>query len=172
VQVALFARAAVAQVDSRMRLARGRGKTASHVRRTLQKVVVVLCFGALLACGKKSSELREWRPEDHQPPPSVPPEGQGSADESGDSTSRAATALFSMRCASCHGEGGHGDGTGKPPGAQLPDFASSAFQDARSDGQLYEAIAKGRGLMPAFGAEITEAGIAALIAHVRALRSE
>jgi mono/diheme cytochrome c family protein len=123
-------------------------------------------LGTLLACGK--SELREWRPEDHQPPPAVAPEGQGSAEESGDPTARAAAALFSMRCASCHGEGGRGDGSGRPPGAALPDFASAAFQSARSDAQLREVISNGRGMMPAFGNEITEPGIAALIGQVRA----
>jgi mono/diheme cytochrome c family protein len=134
--------------------------------------VLLLTLASLLACGKGASELREWRPEDHQPPPAVMPEGQGIVQESGDPGARAAAALFSMRCASCHGQDGRGDGSARPPGAQIPDFASEAFQNARSDGQLHEVIAKGRGLMPAFGAEITEKGIAALIAHVRGLRAE
>ncbi len=133
---------------------------------------MVLALGAVLACGKDTSQLREWRPEDHQPPPAVMPEGQGAAEESGDPVARAAAALFSMRCASCHGEAGRGDGSARPPGAQLPDFGSAAFQSAHSDAQLHEVIAKGRGLMPAFGADITEKGIAALIAHVRALRAD
>jgi mono/diheme cytochrome c family protein len=151
-----------------MRSAPGRAKTASHVRAHPAQLVLVMFLGSVLACGKGASELREWRPEDHQPPPAVLPEGQGAADESGDPNARAAAALFSMRCASCHGERGRGDGPGRPPGAQLPDFGNQAFQDARSDQQLHDVIAKGRGLMPAFGSEITEQGIAALIAYVRA----
>lgn len=133
------------------------------------RAILALSLGAALACGKGASELREWRPDDHQPPPAVAPEGQGAAEESGDSTARAAAALFSMRCASCHGERGRGDGTARPPGVQLPDFSDRGFQDAHSDDQLRDVIAKGRGMMPAFGGEITEKGIAALIAHVRAL---
>jgi mono/diheme cytochrome c family protein len=152
-----------------MRAAPGRAKTASHVRAIFAKVVLGLSLGCTLACGKGSSELREWRPEDHQPPPAVLPEGQGEAEESGDPTTRAAAALFSMRCASCHGERGRGDGSGRPPGAQLPDFGARAFQEARSDRELHDAIAKGRGMMPAFGAEITEPGIDALIVYVRAM---
>jgi mono/diheme cytochrome c family protein len=156
-----------------MRAAPGRAKTASHVRAISRKAVLALCLGSALACGGKgSSELREWRPEDHQPPPAVMPEGQGAAEESGDPNARAAAALFSMRCASCHGEGGRGDGSGRPPAAHVPDFTDHAFQAARSDQQLREVIAKGRGMMPAFGAEITEKGIAALIAHIRALGTE
>ena len=51
-------------------------------------VLVLLAFGSLVACGKGASELREWRPDDHQPPPAVLPEGQGEAQESGDPGSR------------------------------------------------------------------------------------
>jgi mono/diheme cytochrome c family protein len=123
------------------------------------------------ACGQKKTRT-EWRPEDHQPPPAEVPEGQGAAEESGDATARAAAALWSMRCAQCHGEHGHGDGSGKPPGVALPDFASAAFQDKRSDSELYQVIDKGRNMMPAFGQEITRAGIEALIGHVRSLREQ
>jgi mono/diheme cytochrome c family protein len=97
----------------------------------------------------------------------VAPEGQGSAEETGDPTARAAAALWSMRCATCHGEAGRGDGTGKPPGAALPDFSAPSFQSGHSDAKLYETIANGRNLMPAFGKELTKEGIEALIAHVR-----
>jgi mono/diheme cytochrome c family protein len=121
-----------------------------------------------VACGQRA-ELTEWKPEDHQPPPSVAPEGQGSAEETGDPTARAAAALWSMRCATCHGEGGRGDGAGKPPGAALPDFSAASFQSGHSDDKLYETIANGRNLMPAFGKELTKEGIEALIAHVRRL---
>jgi mono/diheme cytochrome c family protein len=77
-----------------------------------------------------------------------------------------------MRCAQCHGEHGHGDGSGRPPGAALPDFASAAYQDKRSDSELYQVIDKGRNMMPPFGQEITRAGIEALIAHIRGLREQ
>ena len=127
-----------------MRSAPGRAKTASHVRAYPPQIVLVMFLGSVLACGKGASELREWRPDDHQPPPAVMPEGQGAAQESGDPNARAAAALFSMRCASCHGEHGRGDGSGRPPGAQVPDFGNQAFQDARSDQQLHDVIAKDR----------------------------
>ena len=121
-----------------------------------------------VGCGQRSS-LSEWKPSDHQEPPSVAPEGQGSAEETGDPTARAAAALWSMRCATCHGEAGRGDGAGKPPGAALPDFSAPSFQSGNSDAKLYETIANGRNLMPAFGKELTKEGIEALIAHVRRL---
>ncbi len=168
-----------------MRRSTKRGKTASHVHvypetsasRLAQSVLRTSWLGAsflmvLTSCGKSGASLSEWRPEDHQPPPSELPAGQGAGDESGDPTARAAAALWSMRCATCHGEEGHGDGPGRPPSIALPDLASAAFHERRSDAQLYEVIEKGRGSMPAFGEEITKTGIEALIGHVRTLRSK
>jgi mono/diheme cytochrome c family protein len=131
--------------------------------------LALLC---LSACDGGKKPRTEWRPEDHQPPPAELPEGQGAAEESGDPTARAAKALWSMRCAQCHGEDGHGDGTGRPPGAVLPDFASADFQQKRSDVEIYQVIEKGRNMMPAFGQEITRQGIDALIGHVRTLRAK
>lgn len=160
---------------SHMRGAHKKGTTASLVPLRFGRLVTLgaVCAVSLLAlsaCEKR--QLSEWTAEDHQPPPSVAPEGQGAAEESGDPTARAAAALWSMRCATCHGDGGRGDGPGKPPGAALPDFASSAFQASRSDAQLYETIANGRNLMPAFGKDFTKEGIDALVGHLRGLRAQ
>lgn len=125
---------------------------------------------AIVGCNQRA-ELREWRPDDHQPPPSEAPEGQGAGEETGDPTARAAAALWSMRCARCHGEQGRGDGNERPPGAQLPDFSAAAFHGNRSDAQLFETISTGRNLMPGFGKELTKEGIEALVGHVRRLRA-
>jgi mono/diheme cytochrome c family protein len=133
-------------------------------------VLAFSLLGLAVGCGDRR-ELREWQASDHQPPPEVAPEGQGEAvEDEGNSEERAAQALWGMRCATCHGPTGRGDGEGRPPGAQLPDMASAAFHEARSDAQLAEVIQKGRGLMPAFGQELSEAGVAALVRHVRALK--
>jgi mono/diheme cytochrome c family protein len=137
---------------------------------------LVLAFsvlGLVAACGDRRGELREWQPTDHQPPPAVTPEGQGTGQEDapeGDPGIRAAQALWGMRCASCHGTTGRGDGAARPPGIAFPDMSQAAFHDARSDQQLAEVITKGRGLMPAFGQELSDAGIAALVRHIRALK--
>jgi mono/diheme cytochrome c family protein len=164
-----------------MRRSGKKGTTASLVLvwfgRTRLRSAQTALFGALCAAGlfaaacDKRGQLTEWRPEDHQPPPTALPEGQGVAEETGDPTARAAAALWSMRCASCHGEGGRGDGPSKPPGAALPDFTEAAFHTSRSDAQLYQTISNGRNLMPAFGKEFTEQGIEALVGHLRGLRA-
>jgi len=102
------------------------------------------------------------------------PEGQGEAasdapGSEGDANARAAAALWGMRCASCHGAGGRGDGAGKPPGAALPDMTTAAYQSSRSDTQLHAVIKNGRGLMPAFSDQLSDLGITELVKHVRTL---
>jgi hypothetical protein len=48
-------------------------------------------------------------------------------------------------------------------------MSQPGWQTQRSDAQLTEAITKGRGMMPAFGNEITEAGVSVLVGHIRTL---
>jgi mono/diheme cytochrome c family protein len=127
----------------------------------------------LVSCEGKR-ELREWQPSDHQPPPTVAPEGQGAgagdAPESQEqSNARAAASLWESRCASCHGVDGGGNGPGKPPGAQLPDMTLASYRTARTDAELHTIIKNGRGMMPAFATQLTDLGIDALVTHVRTL---
>jgi mono/diheme cytochrome c family protein len=129
---------------------------------------------ALLAACEARPALREWQPADHQPPPSVAPEGQGAGstgDEAADvdPNARAAAALWAQRCASCHGETGRGDGSGRPPGAQMPDLTAASYNATRSDSELHAIIKQGRNMMPAFGDQLTDLGIDALVKHVRTL---
>jgi mono/diheme cytochrome c family protein len=135
---------------------------------TLTHALSVLLLLGLAACDTRR-ELREWQPSDHQPPPVVAPEGQASANEEGDPEQRAAAALWDMRCATCHGAKGLGDGAGRPPGAALPDFTQPAYQASRSDAELHTTIKNGRGLMPQFGSQLSDLGIDALVKHVRSL---
>jgi mono/diheme cytochrome c family protein len=101
----------------------------------------------------------------------VTPENQGEGGGSEDIRVRAAAALWSTRCATCHGADGRGDGPGRPPGAPMPDFTQPSFHAERTDAQLAQVIANGRGLMPGFGDQFTDAGLAALVEHVRGLRA-
>ncbi len=138
----------------------------------LQSVMLCAATTLLFACDEPAAkELREWRASDHQPPPVVAPEGQGAGDDGVPPEKRAAIALWGMRCASCHGTQGRGDGAGRPPGASLPDMTTEAFHAAHSDVQLATAIREGKGLMPAFKAELTDQGIAVVVGHVRSLQA-
>lgn len=55
-----------------------------------------------------------------------------------------AKALYGENCARCHGDSGKGDGPDAPDiDVPLPDFTSSTFHNARSEGDLREFILKG-----------------------------
>jgi mono/diheme cytochrome c family protein len=57
---------------------------------------------------------------------------------------REALALWSSRCASCHGATGHGDGLGGAALAVRPrDFTSVDWQSKVSDTELHDAIVQG-----------------------------
>lgn len=138
--------------------------------------ILIAGTGWLCACGGEPAPKREWTAADHGQPqqpsadrvpqPSAPAEGE----ESGEPPiARAARALFLASCASCHGRDGRGEGEARPPGARMPDFTSASFQNQRTDRQLALAIRDGRPMMPPFGKQVTEQGIAALVQHVRSL---
>src|SRR5262249_22810847 len=136
-------------------------------------VVLVL---VLAGCGNGGDgrHLREWTPADHQPPEGETGDRTGAPDEvdadPAATEAHAATALFGAMCASRHGPEGHGDGPGRPPVAQVPDFADAAWQSAHTDEALAQSISEGRGgFMPAFGARLSPEGVAALVRHVRRL---
>jgi mono/diheme cytochrome c family protein len=128
-------------------------------------------------CGQDEPNRREWRPEDHRQPQTAESEAASAADSAADSgeepspevVARAAAALYQARCADCHGADGRGGGPQAPAGADMPDLASAAYQEGHSDAEIARAIRMGRGMMPAFGSQINQRGIAALVGHVRRL---
>ncbi len=85
----------------------------------------------------------------------------------GDSSMRAARALWAVTCAGCHGREGRGDGEERPPGAQLPDFTQVAWQQSRTDTQLAQVIRDGKNMMPPFGKRVRPEGIEVLVRYVR-----
>ncbi len=134
-----------------------------------------LALALTLGCGSDASrDLREWTPSDHQPPEGETGERGGAPDEvdvdPAVAEARAATSLFGAMCGECHGPEGRGDGPGRPPVAQVPDFTTAAWQASRTDEQLATSIAEGRGgFMPAFGDRLSPEGVQALVRHVRRL---
>jgi mono/diheme cytochrome c family protein len=132
-------------------------------------LLLVASFAFAAACGEPPPK-REWRPEDHgQPAVSAPErEPQERTQETSEQTmARAAAALWNASCAGCHGRDGRGQGSARPPAAQMPDFTTAEWQTARSDAQLEQVIRDGRGMMPPFGKQVNDNGISALIAHIR-----
>jgi mono/diheme cytochrome c family protein len=130
----------------------------------LLSVSVWLCA----SCDRRIEPVRDWRPDDHGQPAQDDPSRvpMPAAPEAGGSE-RAAVALYNVSCASCHGRDGRGQGEGRPPGASVPDFTAREFQTKYGDAQLVQVIRDGCGLMPAFGKQINEQGLAALVARIR-----
>lgn len=76
-----------------------------------------------------------------------------------------AAALFKTKCSMCHGQDGSGNTTmGKK--LALRSFAAAEVQ-SQTDAQLTAVIKNGKAKMPAYGGKIPDAGIAALVAHIR-----
>lgn len=88
--------------------------------------------------------------------------------------------LFSSYCASCHGEGGRGDGPVAPRlmrdfNVKPVDFTLGAWQSSRSDGELRKVLQGGgkavhRSMfMPAWGATLNDQQQKDLVAYMREL---
>jgi len=140
-------------------------------------MTLVLALTALSGC--QEPPLREWRPEDHghaQPRPGE--EGRAAPAEDAaplspeEAEARATLALWNVTCATCHARDGRGGGPGLPPGAKVPDLTDPTLASARSDEQLAAVIRDGKGMMPAFGPQLREEGVKAMVAHVRKLAAQ
>ncbi len=82
----------------------------------------------------------------------------------------AGEAIFSARCASCHGPFGHPGGAALPPGVRPPrDLSSLQYQQATSAGELIVAVRHGRAGMPALTPRVSEASARDVAAFVRLL---
>jgi cytochrome c oxidase cbb3-type subunit 3 len=132
-------------------------------------IITMYAAVVLLACDSRPAPQREWRPEDHGQPAEIDPARvpQTPAPNEEGGVERAAAALWNVSCASCHGRDGRGQGPGRPPAAQIPDFTSGEFQKQRTDAELAAVIQNGRGMMPGFGKQLNEQGLSALVKQVR-----
>jgi cytochrome c6 len=77
-----------------------------------------------------------------------------------------AAATYKAKCAMCHGPDGKGSPMGVKMGAR--DFTSADVQK-QTDAQLTEAIAKGKGKMPAYDGKLQDTEIKDLVAYIRGL---
>jgi mono/diheme cytochrome c family protein len=135
-------------------------------------VLVSVWVLLLMACDGRVTQQREWRPADHgQPATPAPTDSAEAREPEQGGVDRAADALYSVSCSSCHGRDGRGQGSGRPPGAVLPDFSSAEFQKQRTDAELLQVIRDGRGMMPAFGKQVNEQGQSALVSRIRRFAS-
>lgn len=77
--------------------------------------------------------------------------------------------LYHQACLSCHGPRGNGQGFVDLPNGRL---APPLDRMGKSDGELYEIIAQGRGAMPGFNEVLSKNEIHSLVMYVASLSPE
>jgi mono/diheme cytochrome c family protein len=77
--------------------------------------------------------------------------------------------LFTLYCASCHGDGGYGDGAAGGALGQKPANFHDTLVKAQSDGSVFWKISTGRGNMPPFKDVFTDEQRWQLVAYIRHL---
>jgi cytochrome c553 len=70
---------------------------------------------------------------------------------------------YSSKCMMCHLKDGSGN-----KGMHVPDLRSKAVQ-SKSDADLHDFIAKGKGIMPGYGSQLSKEEINGLVAYIRHL---
>jgi len=84
---------------------------------------------------------------------------------------------YDIFCTVCHGVTGDGKGPitqfskALPANLQSPDFTNPASPAYRPDGSIFQTITHGKGLMGAYGSNITPNDRWAIIAYIRALQN-
>jgi mono/diheme cytochrome c family protein len=100
----------------------------------------------------------------------APGETTGAAAEPAGSAADLGSQVFVKRCVLCHGAEGRGDGlASKGLNPKPRNFSDQSYMKTRTDAQLLEVIHKGKGVMPRWEGQLTEAEMVAVLAHVRRL---
>lgn len=136
----------------------------------LRRALLPLLMLAAFACNERPSDLREWRPSDHDHTdnPSnnqvqVDPNDAGAPAPAG--LEDVTIVAWQQNCTQCHGELGRGDGP-RGPMLKATNLSDPAWQNARTDEQIAAAIKLGRGQMPSFS-QLPDMTIAKLVKLVR-----
>jgi len=136
----------------------------------LWRALLPLVVFSALACNERPSDLRQWRPTDHDHT-----ENPGSNQVQVDPNDAGAPAVpgledvtivaWQQNCTQCHGQLGRGDGP-RGPMVKATNLSDPAWQNGRTDEQIAAAIKLGRGQMPSFG-QLPDVTIAKLVKLVR-----
>lgn len=123
---------------------------------------------ALVGCDRGPSEVREWKPDDHDQPPAAP--GQVTARPGTEGVDPTLIDLAWRRnCATCHGAVGRGDGP-QGPMVRAPDLTRPDWQANISDEEMAAIIRKGKNKMPAF--DLPDQVVQGLVQRIRSARGK
>jgi len=135
-----------------------------------RRALLPLVLFSALACNERPSDLRQWRPGDHDHTEN-PGSNQVQVDPN-DAGAPAAPGLedvtivaWQQNCTQCHGQLGRGDGP-RGPMVKATNLSDPAWQNGRTDEQIAAAIKLGRGQMPSFS-QLPNVTIANLVKLVR-----
>ena len=137
------------------------------------RLLSVFTLWLALGCDRSPSDLREWRPADHDHTTNPGSDQVVGGPDAGTAPELAAHGLnevtivaWQQNCVRCHGRLGRGDG---PQGAMLraTDFTNQTWQANAKDEELAKVIREGRGAMPPFA--LPETTIASLVQLIRLL---
>ena len=135
-----------------------------------------LALALLVACGGEEATTTEAAPE---PAPAPAPAPEPAPEAEPEPAEFDAAAAFTTTCATCHGEGGAGDGVaGAALDPKPANFTDAAFHAERDDAAIAKAIKEGgpavgkSPLMAPFGAQFDDSQIDGLVAHVRSFNPD
>lgn len=142
-------------------------------RFALVSLSLALALAAAAGCGggSKPAEGNASNTTEATPAPAAPaPAASESSATPAAPAADLGSKVFAQRCALCHGPQGMGDGVASKGLNPKPrNFHDTAYMSTRTDAQLLEVIHNGKGAMPKWGGQLSEAEITAVLAHVRAL---
>jgi len=138
----------------------------------LALIALSLVLAAVAGCGgsgsKPAADANAVTPEPAVTP--VPAGVDSSAMPVAAAPADLGSLVFAKRCALCHGAEGRGDGiAAKGLNPKPRNFHDTAYMKTRTDAQLLEIIHQGKGAMPKWSGQLSEAEIDAVLAHVREL---
>jgi mono/diheme cytochrome c family protein len=81
-----------------------------------------------------------------------------------------AKTVFAKNCVLCHGADGRSQ-TAAGKTLQAADLTAPGVQ-GQSDGQIRNALAKGKGKMPAYGPALGDKGLDAMVKYIRTLKAK
>jgi mono/diheme cytochrome c family protein len=142
-------------------------KTLSKTKTVLQKISLMVLPVLVLACvlGAQQSQ-----PPAKAPEYKIPPEAAQKANPVKPTPELQAKAkkLYAMDCAMCHGANGDGKGDMASDMKNVTDFTNPDVQKARTDGEWFYIIRKGKGEMPPEGDRAKDDDVWSLVNYIRA----